>query len=80
MMDTANLYGEFLTVFDGSDDYPDTRIFLTTNVTSGHNYIFRVKAKYQNGFTAYSALSLPVYACIAPQWLLSPTLISVTST
>jgi hypothetical protein len=54
MKDTENHAGEFEVVFDGSDKYPDTRLFLTNNVTSGHNYIFRVRAKFQNGFTDYS--------------------------
>jgi hypothetical protein len=54
MKHTASTQGVYEVVFDGSDLYPDLRNFLLTNVVAGDNYIFRVKAKYLNGFTGYS--------------------------
>ena len=54
MMDTDNLDGVFNVVFDGTVSYPDITNFLTTNITSGRNYIFRVSGHYQNGMTSFS--------------------------
>lgn len=80
MKNTINTQGLYEVVFDGSDHYPDLRNFLLNNVVAGNNYIFRVKAKYQNGFTDYSSESLPIWAC-SPVGQLNPvTLVSVSQT
>jgi hypothetical protein len=67
--DTRDMYGTYEVVFDGSELYPDWRNFQLSDerVVNGNNYIFRVRAKYQNGFTAYSTESLPVWACLPPR-------------
>jgi hypothetical protein len=46
----------------------------------GQSYEFRVAAKYQNGFTDYSPISLPVWACFAPMGLTPVRLLSVSRT
>lgn len=78
MKNTRNTQGIFEVVFDGSDLYPDLRNFLLTNVRAGDNYIFRVKAKYQNGFTSYSQESQPIWACKPIGQLNPPRLVSVS--
>jgi hypothetical protein len=67
-------------VFDGSDLYPDLRNYMTNSVISGGSYKFRVKAKYQNGYTSYSDESLEVWACAPPSELGSPVKTAVTRT
>ena len=54
MKDTSDLYGTFEQVFDGGDLYPFLRNHLQSGVVAGNNYLFRAKAKYQNGYTSYS--------------------------
>ena len=83
MMNTASTYGEYKTVFDGSQGFPDVISFLISDksiVTPGQDYLFRVKAAYQNGYTEFSAASLPVFACSSPGYLLPVDLVSVSST
>mgnify|MGYP002634608990 CR=1 FL=1 len=58
--------GTYEVVFDGSNGYPDLLQYLHTEVVAGNNYLFRVKAKYINGFSDYSDESLAVWACSAP--------------
>jgi hypothetical protein len=67
MKDTRDFYGIYEVVFDGSDMYPDLRSFSKSNVVAGNSFIFRVKAKYQNGYSSYSDESLPVWACLPPR-------------
>lgn len=69
LKDTRDLYGTYEVVFDGSELYPDLRSFYLSDerVVPGNSYIFRVKAKYQNGFSPYSEESLPVWACLPPR-------------
>ena len=60
MMNTATTYGDYQIVYDGSGGFPDIKSFIVTNTTliqPGQSYLFRVKAAYQNGFTAYSPIS-----------------------
>jgi dTDP-4-dehydrorhamnose 3,5-epimerase-like enzyme len=80
MKDTRPNYGTFEVVYDGSSDYPDVITYLHTEAVAGNNYLFRVKAKYLNGFTSYSDESLPVYACSAPSILQHPTVSQVSRT
>ena len=80
MKDTSDFFGTFETVFDGSDLYPDWRSTIVNNTVPGNSYIFRVKAKYQNGFTSYSDESLPVWSCLPPRNLDKIQLVSVSST
>jgi hypothetical protein len=49
-----------------------------SGVIPGNYYTFRVKAKYQNGYTAYSEESSPIWACRAPSSLAPIQLIAVT--
>ena len=79
MKDTRDLYGTYEVVFDGSDLYPDIRNHLISDerIVAGNNYIFRVKAKYQNGYSSYSSESLPVWACLPPRNLDPIRLVSV---
>jgi hypothetical protein len=79
MMDTSNSQGTFQTVYDGTTSYPDITNYWTSYIVSGRSYIFRVKGKYQNGFTSYSQNSLPVWACSPPSDLPRPHLVSVSS-
>jgi hypothetical protein len=72
MMDTSNSFGTFQTVYDGTTSYPDITNYWTSFVVSGRSYIFRVKGKYQNGFTSYSLNSSPVWACSPPSDLPRP--------
>ncbi len=65
-------YGTWDEVFNGSDLYPDLTNFMTQDVTAGQSYKFRVKAKYQNGFTSYSDESQLVWACTAPSFIEPP--------
>jgi len=80
MKDTRSQYGTFEVILNGSDGYPDVRSIQISDdrVVAGNNYLFRVKAKYLNGFTNYSEDSLPVWACSPPSNLESPKLVSVT--
>ena len=80
MKDTSDFYGTFEKVFDGGDLYPFLRNHLQGGVVSGNNYVFRVKAKYQNGYTDYSAESLPVWACSTPSGLAPIRQTSVSKT
>lgn len=81
MKDTSDYYGTFEIVFDGSDLYPELKnAQIKDLIVSGNNYIFRVKAKYQNGFTPYSDESLPVWACLPPSGLEPIRKVSVTRT
>jgi hypothetical protein len=82
MKDTRDLYGTYEVVFDGSELYPDLTSFslYDERVVSGNSYIFRVKAKYQNGFSLYSTESLPVFACLPPRNLDQVKLQSVSKT
>lgn len=79
VMDTSNTLGQFEVVFDGSVGFPSSRsyVYADNRVKAGHNYLFRVKASFRNGLTAYSATSLPVYACSPPSYLLAPLLNNV---
>jgi len=81
MKDRRNLLGTFEVVFDGSDVYPDILNFYLNDerVVPGNSYIFRVKAKYLNGYTAYSEESLPIWACLPPRNLDPIRLIAVNS-
>lgn len=79
MMDTSNSQGTFQIVYDGTTSYPDITNYWTSYVVSGRSYIFRVKGKYQNGFTSYSVNSLPIWACSPPSDLPRPHLVSVSS-
>jgi hypothetical protein len=78
MKDRRQEHGTFVVVYNASDvtnyKISDERI------VSGNSYIFRVKAKYLNGFTAYSPESLPVYACLPPMYLDPIRLVSVNQT
>jgi hypothetical protein len=81
-MNMITTYGEYLVVYDGSQGFPDVKMFLITDrkiIKAGESYLFRVKALYQNGFTAYSDPSSPVFACSAPGLLLPPRLVAVSS-
>ena len=70
-----------------SAENPDTRSLLLTSVNgmpvrAGYDYRVKVRAKYQNGFTAESAVST-IRACAAPslprgaEW--RPSVLSTTS-
>ncbi len=61
--------------------YPDLTNYLISDerIVPGNSYIFRVKARYQNGYTSYSEESLPVWACLPPSELDSVRLVSVNA-
>jgi hypothetical protein len=83
MMNTASTFGEYKVVFDGSEGFPDITRFLISDksiIIAGQDYLFRVKAAYQNGFTSFSQPSQPILACSSPNYLLPPKLVSVSST
>jgi hypothetical protein len=79
MKDLSDYYGTFEVVFDGSELYPELKEFqVTQGIVPGRSYVFRVKGKYQNGYTPYSEESLPVYACSPPSGLQPVRLVSST--
>lgn len=77
MKDLRADQGNYEVVFDGSDGYPNVINFFTSAV-AGNKYLFRVKAKYLNGFSAYSDDSLPVWACSPPSNMQSPSVLQVS--
>lgn len=59
--------------------FPDILTYqLTQDVLAGVSYRFRVRAEYQNGWTAFSAESELVFACDAPTSLEKPTITGLT--
>jgi hypothetical protein len=81
MKETSDLMGSYVTVFDGSDNYPDITTYLKNQgVSAGTSYLFRVKARYINGFTEYSEPSLQMYACAAPSMMQAPSILSLSKT
>ena len=78
MKENSASKGSFEVVFDGTNNFPNTRSFIVQNVVPGNSYTFRVKAAYQNGFTEWSADSDLVWACSAPGKLQAPLVNSIS--
>jgi hypothetical protein len=81
MMNTKDSHGFYSVIYDGSYLFPHiTDYMVTSGITAGQDYLFRVKAKYQNGYTPYSQPSAHVYACSPPNQMQAPTQVAVSST
>jgi|LauGreDrversion4_2_1035121.scaffolds.fasta_scaffold01782_4 hypothetical protein len=70
--------GDFKTIYDGNKD-PITNNFVTSQLTIGLNYRFRVAAVNYNGDSAYSNI-VPIFACLVPSKIPQPKRINQSTT